>query len=362
MKKVMIIGVPTSGKTSILKLLDGESKFNVAHTDDKVLDFFVEFDLKKLEKKINKYASIYSTYADSKQITKLKINNKITINYSIPLHLYVINNLISCHNLQTWSKLKCLPSEHSSKISNNENFDFDYQKFEKIFYDSIFKHGELNSEQYIELYYDAYFSSWNNELNKHKKEILIFQGPNDYRSAEYVLRENFDIQIIYIDRDDYSRIISNSFRVQKIHKNKKISEIILNDMGNGYSKNRRWLLKKKMNELSFLFKNKIFNTSFEKITFETNSEIKKITNWLDVKFQDLMCKPSLSGKLVDQNYIGRSLDMESFDNNNKDLKVLLSLYCNKITIFKFIKNLNFDLLKLSMYFILLKLKKSLKFN
>ena len=50
MKKVMILGVPTAGKTSILKLLDGDSKFNVAHTDDKVLDFFVEFDLKKFEK------------------------------------------------------------------------------------------------------------------------------------------------------------------------------------------------------------------------------------------------------------------------------------------------------------------------
>lgn len=362
MKKVMILGVPTAGKTSILKLLDGDSKFNVAHTDDKVLDFFVEFDLKKFEKKINKYESIYSSYGNAKQITKLKINNKITINYSIPFHLYVINNLISCHNLETWSKLKCLPSEHSSKISKNENFDFDYQKFENVFYENIFKHRELNSEQYLELYYDAYFSSWNNELNKHKKELLIFQGPNDYRSAEYVLRENFDIQIIYIKRDDYSRIVSNSFRVQKIHKDKKISEIILSDMGSGYSKNRRQLLEKKINELSLSFKDKIFNTSFEKITFETNSEIKKITNWLGIKFQDLMCKPSLGGNLVDQNYIGRSLDMENFENNNKDIKVLLSFYCNKITILKLIKNLNFALLKLSLYVLMLKLIRYLRFK
>ena len=66
MKKVMILGVPTAGKTSILKLLDGDSKFNVAHTDDKVLDFFVEFDLKKIEK-INKYESIYSSYSNEKK-------------------------------------------------------------------------------------------------------------------------------------------------------------------------------------------------------------------------------------------------------------------------------------------------------
>ena len=220
MKKVMILGVPTSGKTSILKLLDGDIKFNVAHTDDKVLDFFVNFDLKKIEKKMNKFESIYSDYADSKQITKLKINKDTTINYSVPLHLYIVNTYLSCHNLETWSKLKCLPSEHSSKIRGNENFDFDYHKFENIFYDSIFKKRELNSEQYLELYYDAYFSSWNNELNNNDKELLIFQGPNDYRSAEYVLKENFDIKIIYIKRDDYSRIISNSFRIKKVLKDK----------------------------------------------------------------------------------------------------------------------------------------------
>ena len=80
-------------------------------------------------------------------------------------------------------------------------------------------------------------------------------------------------------------------------------------MGNNYSKNRRLLLDKKINELMLRFKNKIFNTSFYKITFETKTEIKKIADWLDVKYNDLMCKPSL-GRLVDQNYVGRSIDLK----------------------------------------------------
>ena len=262
------------------------------------------------------------------------------------MHIYIVNNLISCHNLETWSKLKCLPSEHTSKLSKNENFDFDYHKFENEFYKNIFKYRELNSEKYIEIYYDAYFSSWKNELNQSEKEILIFQGPNDYRSAEYVLKENFDIKIIYINRDDYSRIVSNSFRVKKINKNKTITDIILSDMGHNYSKNRRLLLDKKINELMLRFKNKIFNTSFNKITFETKTEIKKIADWLDVKYNDLMCKPSLGGRLVDQNYVGRSIDLENFNQNNKELRILLSFYCNKIGIVTFLASLNFNLLKL----------------
>ena len=53
------------------------------------------------------------------------------------------------------------------------------------------------------------------------------------------------------------------------------------------------MLDKKINELMLRFKNKNFNTSFYKITFETKTEIKKIADWLDVKYNDLMCKPSL---------------------------------------------------------------------
>ena len=362
MKKVMILGVPTSGKTSILKLLDGDIKFNVAHTDDKVLDFFVNFDLKKMEKKMNKFESIYSDYADSKQITKLKINKDTTINYSVPLHLYIVNTYLSCHNLETWSKLKCLPSEHSSKIRGNENFDFDYHKFENIFYDSIFKKRELNSEQYLELYYDAYFSSWNNELNNNDKELLIFQGPNDYRSAEYVLKENFDIKIIYIKRDDYSRIISNSFRIKKVLKDRIYSNIVISDIANDYSKKRRILLEKAINNLSLLFKKQIFTTSFDKIIFETKLEIKKISDWLEVKFKDLMYKPSFAGQLVNQNYINRSLDIENFNNDYKELNVLLSFYCKKITVLEFLKNLNLVLLKLFISYLFLKLTKFIRFK
>mgnify|MGYP001166857933 CR=1 FL=1 len=362
MKKVMILGVPTAGKTSILKLLDGDDRFNVAHTDDKVLDFFVTFDFKKLEKKINKFEAIYSSYTDSKQVTKLKINNNTEINYTIPLHLYVMNNFLSCHNLQTWSKLKCLPSEHSSKIKKNENFEFDYNKFENMFFENVFKNEELNSEKYLEIYYDAYFSSWKNDLNKNNKEFLIFQGPNDYKCAEYVLSENFDIKIIYIERDMYSRIISNSFRVQKINKKKKLSEIIISDMSNNYSKKRIMLLKRKIDELNLSFKNEIFQTSFSKITFNTEIEVKKICEWLGLEFKDIMCKPSLGGKLVDQNYINRSLDLENFNNNHNELKILLSFYCKKISTFQFLKNFNFILLKLYITYLFVKLSKFFRFK
>ena len=360
MKKIMIIGVPTSGKTTILKLLDGHSKFNVAHTDDKILDFFVNFDLKKIEKIINKFDTIYTNYAASKKVTRLKINKNLTINYSIALHFYILNNHISGHNLKTWSKLKCLPSEHSSKINNNENFDFDYQKFENIFFDNIFNKKELNSEQYIELFYDAYFSSWNNKLNNNDKEILIFQGPNDAVSAEYVLKENFDIKIIFNNRDDFSRIISNSFRIEKTLKNKKLTQIVLDDMANNYSKNRRLLFEKKINDLFFTFKNKIFKTSFNKITFKTESEIKKISDWLEVKFESLMCEPSFAGELVEQSYINRSIDMENF--NNKELNILLSFYCKKMTILEFFKNINSDLVKLYLNYLIRVLVKFIRFR
>ena len=357
MKKVMILGVPSAGKTSILKLLDGDSKFNVVHTDDKVLDFFVDFEFKTFEKKINKYDSIYSSYSESSQIIKLKINKDTEINYSIPLHLHVMKDYISCHNLETWSKLKCLPSEHSSSIKKNENFDFDYQKFENIFFDKIFSNKKLNSEQYLELFYKAYFSSWNNDLNNSDKELLIFQGPNNYKSAEYVLNENFDIKIIYIERDIYSRVISNSFKIQKILKNKKLSKVIISDMANDYSKKRILSLKKKINDLSHSYKDKIFKTTFDKITFDTELEVKKISKWLGLEFKDIMCKPSLGGKLVDQNYINRSIDMENFNKNNKELKILLNFYCKNITVFKLLKNLNFKLFKFYILYLIIKLSK-----
>lgn len=360
MKKVMIIGLPTSGKTTILKLLDGHSKFNVAHTDDKILNFFIHFDLQKVEKIINKFDALYSNYATSKKVIKLKINRDITINYSIPLHLYILNNHISGHNLETWSKFKCLPSEHSSKEYNNENFDFDYHKFKNIFFDNIFNKKELNSEQYIELFYDAYFASWSNKLNNNDKKLLIFQGPNDVKSVEYVLKENFDIKIIFNNRDDYSRIISNSFRVKKNLKKKKLSEIVLSDISTNSSKNKRLKFEKKINSLSSFYKNKIFSTSFNKITFITESEIKSICEWLEVKFESLMCKPSFAGELVEQNYISRSIDMENF--NDKELNILLSFYCKKITKVEFLKNLNSNLFKLYINYLLRILLKIVRFK
>lgn len=358
MKKVMIIGVPTSGKTTILKLLDSHSKLNVAHTDDKILDFFVNFNLNEIEKKLDKVNNSYSGRSTTEKVVKLKINKNDIINYSIPLHVYILKNYTSIHNLEILSKLKQLPSEHSSKIKKSETFDFDYCKFEKIFFNSIFENKKLNSEQYIELYYKAYFLSWNNSIDDNDKEMLIFQGPNNFNSAQYVLNENFDIKIIFNNRDDYSRIISNSFRIQRILKNKNIIQIVLSDLANNFSKNKRVYLEKKMHDLSNSFRNKIFNTSFNKITFETKLEMGKISKWLGLKFENSLIKPSLGGELVDQDYINRSIDMENF--NNRELNVLLSYYCKKIKTLEFMKNLNIKLLNLYIKYLIRKLFKIIK--
>ena len=133
-------------------------------------------------------------------------------------------------------------------------------------------------------------------------------------------------------------------------------------MANDYSKKRRILLEKAINNLSLLFKKQIFTTSFDKIIFETKLEIKKISDWLEVKFKDLMYKPSFAGQLVNQNYINRSLDIENFNNDYKELNVLLSFYCKKITVLEFLKNLNLVLLKLFISYLFLKLTKFIRFK
>ena len=363
-QKIMIVGVPTAGKTTLIKLLDGHSNLRTVHTHDQILKFFYTFNNNKkvINEHVKKFRAVYLNYNTDQQLVNLKIDKNNFIEYSAPLHRYILNNYTNYYNTESWSKMGCLPSETTSADYQAEKFIFDFSEFENRFFNKIFKHKDLTSEEYIDIYYDIYFSVWKQYSFDNNNYLTVFFGPNDIKAAEYVLKENYNIKVIFYSRDIVGRVISNSMREFRYLKNKSIEHIILSDISKNSSKSRIVTFNKKVDNLIQDYRLKIFITDFNKITFDTKNEMLKIIRWLDLEFIDILTVPTLAGMHVSKKYLSISNDEKllkssyiyvflqfylngfSFILSNKKMSLKFFYFLFKFFIFKiinFIKNLNF---------------------
>ncbi len=340
-KKIMIIGVPAAGKTTLMKLFDGHKNLRTVHTHEQILRFFYSLEQDKIKGIQKKFDAVHYNYLPKKKIIKLKISENFIIDYSVAMHRRILRDYCKHYVLEIWAELGILPSEASSTDYETEEFNFNFYDFDKEFLKNIFRNGpQIDAETYLDIYYDTYFKIWKDYNYDINNNYTVFFGPNDSRAIDYVLLNRFNIKIIYYSRDIISRLLSNSFRISRYNKNINVEQnfekLVLQDIAQDKSKNKIRYFENNLKKIEEKYSFNVIRTDFENITHNTELEMKKICIALEIDFDKILLTPSLASKKVSNKYLYKSNDLEIA----KNFKIFNFINFYQDPNLKYLNNLN----------------------
>ena len=195
--KIIISGPRTSGKTTLLHLLDGDKNL-VNYNHDKFLQLYDKLFVEDYREEYladlirKKSVVIKSRYLKKKKYLNIHILKRklYEIGYSWLESESFYNEAPAHFSLQTFHK------------SKKHNFIFDFENFDKKIKNNIFKSSKkyFFFEEIVNIYFLSYLKFWKNK-KKGKVKNIIFKSPNEINSIEYALHELVENKCIYIKRD-----------------------------------------------------------------------------------------------------------------------------------------------------------------
>jgi hypothetical protein len=333
--KIIIAGPRTSGKTTLLHMLDGEKNVVNFH-HDKILCLFNKIFLENDENKVQYKKDlkkengvlIYSKSLKNKKHLSLRSFRKYTadIGYADIEAASFYNKAPSHFSIKSF---------YDEKIVKKHKFEFDFFNFEKKFKFELFRSGkkDFTYEEVIDLYFSSYISNLKNK-SFNKSYNIVFKSPNEIKTIEHNLKELRNAKFVYIKRDILGLVKSRALDL-KIRDNYRRNtdyyfERILHSryLGN--------ILKtyKKVDFLKQKYKNFFFITSLEQITNNTRNEMEKIILFLGLKKKECYFFPSYLGRIVKRDHLSKiNDDAIKISNDNK---VFFSLRLKGLSFF--IKN------------------------
>ena len=301
-KKIVVSGPRTSGKTSMLHLLDSKTNF-VNYNHDKFLLLYNKLFIDKYRREyLNDLKRKKSVIINSRNLKK-----KIYLN----IHLFKRKLYeIGYSWLESEAFYNESPGHFSLKSfhqSKKHNFRFDFENFEKEIKTKIFKSKKksFSFEDLVDIYCFCY---WNNNIIKKKKLInIVFKSPNEINTIGPMLSELKNSQFIYIKRDILglvkSRAIDLSIRNNQYSFNQYFERVLYSKYVDNIKKNFD-----DINQLKKKFKTKLYITSLENIVYDTKNEMSKIIKFLNLKQNNQYFTPSYNGKLVESHHIEKIND------------------------------------------------------
>jgi hypothetical protein len=314
-QKIFISGSVQSGKATFGYLLDGHPNIlcNIIHdqliNSIKHLQQFCNNDFKKTRENYDK-RNEKNIFCKSKKFNKKK---EISI-YDLREAIFKSN----LHHIERLAFLKIYPFYYSRRDYQWLKFNFDYENFEKSWKEQLFNSNEKKDfflEDIFDSIYKNIFINWKDLENINNKtdfldKVIVSKLPNDIKSIELVLEENFNTNIIYVERDligtlksrTLNHIISNNLNLNQFDKYFYI--MIKSKFLNKLQKERE-----KIRVLKDKFKDRIFITSLEKVTFDRSNEMKKILKFCNLTYNEIVNRPT---------YLNESLNSNNLDKINDD--------------------------------------------
>ena len=321
MKKIFISGFLGSGKATLLFLLDGHPDIlcNVIH--DKFVNCLIALEKLCITNIHNHHEKIQSNKSlKNKIIVSRRLNKKTNISI-VDLREALHNT--GLYNLERYSLVKKYPNFFSGDKREFLNFNFDYEKFENGWKTEIFENEKENHEYYLEeiydIFYKNFFKSWK-DLNNSSLEKKFFASklPNNIESIEYVLKENMDAKIVYVDRSTIGLVKTKTLTHLKLH-NLSIDKFNENFYVTSKSKfvDKICDEKKRIKELKKKYPDKIFLSSLENIVFNTKKELEDILNFCNLDYNECVNYPSYCFKRIEDDHLLKIND-DTHELNNKN--------------------------------------------
>lgn len=296
-KNIFISGGVLSGKSTIIYLFDGHQDFlvNAIHLQT----------IKSFENLINNL--------ENKKNDKNKINDKIqfTLNYKdelYPISEKDIENILfdsNVEHLEKYSINKTYPNFTSALEKDYLDFNFDFNNFINMFKDDLKNEkNPLTFEDLIKKTYYYFFLNWKdkefvNSKNSFSKKYVVSKLPNYIQSVEFALKEISNSKIIYVDRDTMGIMKS---RVLHFIKERKLDIKDFDKHFFAFSKGDFFkkieFQKRTIHLMKKRFPNRIFLTSLKAIVDDTENEMKKISKFLNIKFDPILTKITYLSKEI----------------------------------------------------------------
>ena len=346
LSKIIISGPRTSGKTTLLHLLDGESNL-VNYNHDKFLllfdKLFIERHKTDLLKDLIRKKSVIIKSRHLKKNKYLNIHNYKKFLYEIGYSSIESDALF----FETPGHFS-IKSFHKNK---KHKFKFNFENFDKIIKNEIFCSNRkiLYFEDLVDIYLKSYVKNLKNNNNK-KIKAIVFKSPNELTSIENCANEILNGKIIYVKRDCLGLLKSRALDLKIREKGKDINIYFQRVLFSKYLDNIKSSYHK-IDRLQKKLPKKLFITSLEKIIFNRNVEMKNILKFLRLKKKKIYFNPSFNNRKVDNAHIKKINDddiyiskkmINFFNLRNKGFKYYL-LNPSEISLNNFFKFLYINL-------------------
>jgi len=150
---------------------------------------------------------IQNTNNDIKKFNCNKCHKNFTSNYNLNRHLKKCNNNII--NKELLNKYKLLNNEHLNEFIK----DFCHLSIDQYFKTNIF----INS----------FYKNWNiTNIDLLSKKLLFISNDKYSDILKKILEDDKNINVLFNKNEEYGYIINNEFKIERIHKNKLVEEIM----------------------------------------------------------------------------------------------------------------------------------------
>mgnify|MGYP003949938959 FL=1 len=304
--KIIISGPRTSGKTTLLHLLDGDQNL-VNYSHDKFLQLYDKLF-------VEDYREEYLADLIRKKSVIIKSRN---LNKKKYLNIHILKRKlyeIGYSWLESESFYNEAPAHFSLKTfhkSKKHNFIFNFESFDKKIKNDIFKTSKkyFFFEEIVNIYFLSYLKNWKNK-KKGKVKNIIFKSPNEIVSIENALYELVENKCIYVKRDILGLTKSRALDLNLRNK-KNIAYYFERILFSKYIENTKKNYAR-IDNIKKKFKKKLYVTSLEKLVFETKNEMKKIIKFLNLKNKPDYFYPSYNGLKSEKDHINKINDDEIF--------------------------------------------------
>lgn len=331
---ILIDGFWASGKTVLRSLLDGHSKLKVSPSQESIISSFQR----------NSKKSIFFVTKDIRLIRE----------YLIDSYYY---------NLEHEAKVGYLSSDLKKKKIN-----FDFYEFEKYWTGKLRNIDKWNNEKIINTIYSSvikfYYKTKDFPLNDKK----VFVEDNNFSCHKFFLDEIKESKLIVTKRSISDNLVSLLNR-----------DIILNDYKTeGYRKysfnylvraqhfpiriNNNYKITEKLKKE---FPGRIYECDFKNLIYHTEDEMKKISNFLDIPYENILSKPTHFGESINFKNGDGILNKEKYTAENSLAKYqikLINQFDKKFPKYNFLSLSFFDFIFIKIfYFIKLFIRNFIKF-
>ena len=318
-KKIMIFGMPGSGKSTVSAVLDNHSLiYNSPHADKILPIFYDKSIMKAVDEMAHKFLS-----------KKLEKNNILHISNYFGKSKFSINsinflNLIYsyCDYSRTESYANCgwgpVPQYSGDQFALNFNFNFD--KYHSLIKERIFSDDVKSPEEVWDIFYVTFFEVYTNKKFNYEKSISIV-APNSIEGMKFVLDNFKDTKVIFLNRDFKGLMLTSSLR--------RMGGWFDNSINTSIEDNIKLLIKcgyakrllddmEEVNILKNKYKGQLLTLDLNDLVDKYDDNIISIANFLDIDIENSLYYASYFGyRYNNKNYdpiskIGDNAD-EYFD-------------------------------------------------